>query len=101
MLVVVVSAGVGAALYARGLQDTGTEAALTQEPVQAHPLSTQHPYMGVFQPGAIASYTPVMSVGRAVGLQPSIVLYCSVGTTRSRSGSLSKLPHTTPFRSCR
>jgi mannan endo-1,4-beta-mannosidase len=74
---VVVSAGVAAALYARGFQDTGTDAALTQGPVQARPLSTRHPYMGVFQPGAIDSYTPVTSFGRAVGLQPSIVLYYS------------------------
>ena len=34
---VVVSAGVAAALYARGVQDAATEAALTQGPVQANP----------------------------------------------------------------
>jgi Glycosyl hydrolase family 26 len=33
--------------------------------------------MGVFKEGVIASYTPVMSFARAVGLQPNIVLYYS------------------------
>jgi hypothetical protein len=80
---VVVSAGVAAALYARGVQDTGTEDALTQGPVQAHPLSTQHPYMGVFQPGSIASYTPVMSFARAVGVQPALCCTTADGTTHS------------------
>jgi mannan endo-1,4-beta-mannosidase len=74
--VLVVCAGAGSALYASRRQNAGI-AALPHGPLQAHPLSTRHPYMGVFKAGAIASYTPVTSFANLVGRQPSILLYYS------------------------
>ena len=40
-------------------------------------MSTRHPYLGVFEPGGIASYTPVTNFAQAVGVPPGIVLYYS------------------------
>jgi mannan endo-1,4-beta-mannosidase len=75
--VLVVSAGVGSALYASALQNTGIVGIPVNGPVQADPLSTRTPYLGVFEQGAISSYNPIMNFARAVGLQPRIVLYYS------------------------
>jgi mannan endo-1,4-beta-mannosidase len=71
--VATVGAGVGSALYANLRQHTGIAAT----PLQPHPLSTRHPYLGVFKQGVIASYGPVVSFAKTVGRQPSIVLYYS------------------------
>jgi mannan endo-1,4-beta-mannosidase len=77
MAVLVVCAGAGSALYASGQQPTQSAVTPVHGPLQGRPLSTRHPYTGVFEPGAIADYTPVTSFAKTVGVQPSIVLYYS------------------------
>jgi mannan endo-1,4-beta-mannosidase len=71
--VVAVCAATWAALYAHARQ----RAEVPSFPLQAHPLSTRHPYLGVFKQGAIVSYRPVASFAKLAGRQPNVVLYYS------------------------
>jgi mannan endo-1,4-beta-mannosidase len=71
----VVCAGAGSALYARGRQHS--KIAPAYGPVQSRPLSTRHPYTGVFKQGAISNYQSIARFGDTVGQPPDIVLYYS------------------------
>jgi mannan endo-1,4-beta-mannosidase len=71
--VVAVCAATWAALYAHARQ----RAEVPSFALDTRPLSTRHPYLGVFKPGAIASYRPVTSFAKLAGRQPNVVLYYS------------------------
>ena len=98
LAVVMVAAG---SVYAvRTLQGHPSSEILRQAAVSGpQPLSAGRPLVGVFEPGATASYAGITEFSRATGAEPGIALYYSGWNDpfQARFAASARARHTIPF----